>query len=198
VSDIGAKVAELARQRLDLAGATLRDEHFYASLPLCAIDAVFSIGVRYTATRSTVVRWAQSQIPQWAIDRRLSAENRSVSEFIAALGTATADELASGPFGNRQRTSSRNGILKAEAVRQFAMALRSAGIERFADIGDENKLLLAESTIRQIPGQKSGISFDYFLLLAGQDLPFRSGGRGNRYGFADGGKGCGDRCCSTA
>ncbi|MFZ5690713.1 MAG: hypothetical protein ACOY5F_05605 [Pseudomonadota bacterium] len=167
---MGAKVAELARQKLDLSAAALRDEHFYASLPLCAIDAVFSIGVNYTATRNTVLRWAQSQSPQWAIDRRLSAEDRSISEFLAALGTATADELANGPFGNRQRTSSRNGILKTEAVRQFAISLRSAGIERFADVCNEDKLSVAESAIRQIPGQKSGISFDYFLLLAGQDF----------------------------
>jgi hypothetical protein len=167
---LSEKVAELARRRLDLATATLRDEHFYASLPLCVIDAVFSIGVRYTGTRNTVVRWAQSQTPQWAVDRRLSAEDRTVSEFIAALGTATADELANRSFDNRQRTSSRNGILKAEAVRQFAIALQSVGIERFADVDDQDKLKSAESAVTRIPGQKSGISFDYFVLLAGHEL----------------------------
>ena len=30
-----------------LGNATFSDEDYYASLPLCVIDAVFSIGVRY-------------------------------------------------------------------------------------------------------------------------------------------------------
>ena len=37
----------------------------------------------------------------------------------------------------RQRTSSRSGILKADAVRRFAMALSEAGINDFPCIADE-------------------------------------------------------------
>jgi hypothetical protein len=43
-----------------------------------------------------------------------------------------------------------------------------AGIEDFANLTDE-RLTMAETIIRQIPGQKSGISFDYFRMLAGDD-----------------------------
>lgn len=68
-------VAEAARTKLNLAGARLRDEHFYASLPLCVIDAVFSIGVKYEGTKRTVIRWAEAQQPPWPLDRRKTVAN---------------------------------------------------------------------------------------------------------------------------
>lgn len=39
----------------DLKPLPLPEEFFYASLPLCVVDAVFSIGVTYTSTANTVV-----------------------------------------------------------------------------------------------------------------------------------------------
>lgn len=72
-------------------------------------------------------------------------------------------------FGNRQRTSSKSGILKAEAVHQFAKALLESGIHAFSDLRDRNKLEAAEKRVKQIPGQSSGITFTYFLMLAGED-----------------------------
>ena len=56
-------VAAAARTKLNLANATLSDGHYYASLPLCVIDSVFSIGARYESTRRTVIRWATAQEP---------------------------------------------------------------------------------------------------------------------------------------
>lgn len=169
-SNDGEKVADLARVVLNLADAKLRDEHFYASVPLCVIDAVFSIGVNYVATRRTVLRWASRQNPAWPIDRRTSSVEHTVSDLLAALGDRTDLELALGQFGNRQRTSSRNGILKAEAVRLFALALKEAGIDSFADLEDSEKVGRAEAMVKTIKGQRSGISFDYFALLAGHEL----------------------------
>jgi hypothetical protein len=140
----GALVAQLARQRIDLANAQLRAEHFYASLPLCIIDAVFSIGVRYAGTTKTVIRWAKSQVPEWPLYQRGISKEHGVSELIEAMSPHTDEELANRFFGNRQRTSTKNGILKSEAVRKFAVALRQAGIELFSDVDDEGKLLKAE------------------------------------------------------
>ena len=45
----------LACERLfDLNTLTLSESYYYASLPLCVIDAVFSIGVKYTSTQNAV------------------------------------------------------------------------------------------------------------------------------------------------
>jgi len=146
----------------------LPKEFFYASLPLCVIDAVFSIGVTYSSTRNTVVRFAERQ--GWVLgpveDR--SHGEKTVGDFLACYAGLSPDEAANQLFGNRQRTSSRSGILKAEAVQHFAIALQETGIEDFVDL-TEGRLTAAEATIRQIPGQKSGISFDYFRMLAGDD-----------------------------
>src|SRR5713226_7094466 len=155
-------VADAARKKLDLANAQLRDEHFYASLPLCVIDAVFSIGVKYVGTKRTVVRWAKAQTPEWPMDRRKTGREHTISEFINALSAFNSEQLAENIFANRQRTSSRSGILKAEAVRLFAKALQKANIETFTDIENEEKLEYADLLVKQIQGQ--GLSFDYFAL----------------------------------
>jgi hypothetical protein len=160
-------VADAADEKLNLAEVNLGREHFYASLPLCIIDAVFSIGVRYEGTKRTVIRWAKNQNPEWPLYRDEGDHEHTVDDFIRELGSLTADELADGPFGNRQRTSSANGILKAEAVRFFALALKEAGINNFDDMKSEEKINAAEKYVMEIKGQRSGISFDYFTLLGG-------------------------------
>jgi hypothetical protein len=72
-------------------------------------------------------------------------------------------------YCNRQRTSTRSGILKSEAVLHFSQVLQHHGVEYLQDvepiIGDPN----FEIDIRQIPGQRSGISLRSFYMLAGAD-----------------------------
>jgi hypothetical protein len=162
-------VAEAARSKLSLLDAALGDEHEYASLPLCVIDAVFSIGVKYASTKLVPPRWAAAQTNPWPIYRRASTVEHSISDFLEAAERFTSKKLASDIFKNSQRTSSTNGILKAKAVRLFAAALRKAGIERFADCEDETKLELAEALVKRVKGHSSGISFDYFRILVGHE-----------------------------
>ena len=109
------------------------------------------------------------RIPQWPVYRRASIIEHSISDFLEAADKFTCDELATDIFKNSQRTSSTNGILKAKAVKQFAAALRKAGIERFADLEDEAKLELAEAFVKDVKGQSSGISFNYFRILVGHN-----------------------------
>jgi hypothetical protein len=152
---------------LALHTVALDAEHEYASLPLCVIDAVFSMGAKYATTKLVPPRWAQAQTPQWPVHRREAGKEHSISEFLEATSPFTCDELATDVFKNRQRTSSKSGILKAKAVTQYAAALQKAGIERFADCDDEAKLELAEAYVKDIRGHSSGISFDYFRILIG-------------------------------
>jgi len=72
-------------------------------------------------------------------------------------------------FENCQRTSSKNGILKAEAVHSFANALLAAGINQPSDLRNHTKLAEAEKLVKRIPGQGPGTTFTYFLMLAGED-----------------------------
>lgn len=170
VSDV--QVHRLADYIIDtrLEPRALPPEFFYASLPLCVIDAVFSIGVTYTSTRNTVARfcerqeWKKSMVPD---QHRMNGEH-TIGTFLNLFDNLTPDQMADDLFGNRQRTSSRSGILKAEAAQQFAVTLKDAGINDFSDLGEEC-LAAAEALVHEIPGQKSGISFDYFRMLAGDD-----------------------------
>ncbi len=145
-------------------------EYRYASLPLCVIDAVFSISARYSSTQNTVERFCQ--FSGWTLfaaarETRGPGEH-SVHEFVAICENIVPKEMAASVYENRQRTSSRSGILKAEAVYLFCRALLSAGIDGFTDLTQERREF-AEAIILGLPGQSSGIAFDYFLMLAGDD-----------------------------
>lgn len=148
----------------------LPHEFFYASLPLCVIDAVFSIGVTYTSTVNTVIRFCEQQ--DWTRflepDAPQAKGEHTITEFLTLFDGLTPDQIANNLFGNRQRTSTRSGILKAEAVQRFAGALKESGIDGFDDL-TEARLSAAETLVRGIPGQRSGISSDYFRMLSGDD-----------------------------
>lgn len=164
--DVARLVAAILKQ-IDLGALALPEEYFYASLPLCVIDAVFSIGVTYASTQNTVARWCEAQgLPRL---RGPGVAELTIGDFLRVLHTSSPEDLAMKVFGNRQRTSARSGILKAEAVTRFAEVLRRHGVERFGDTEDAGRNALIERDIRVIPGQGSGISFEYFLMLAGSD-----------------------------
>ena len=165
-------VARLANyiEQTELKIPKLADEYRYASLPLCVVDAVFSIGVRYTSTQKVV-----SNLCEYAGWTRFfaSREARGAGEYgIGDLNSMFdkfgAEGMAESVFQNRQRTSSRSGILKAEAVLLYCRTLIKAGINDFPDLDGERREY-AEAIILGLPGQSSGIAFDYFMMLAGDD-----------------------------
>lgn len=149
----------------------LPKEYYYASLPLCVVDAVFSIGIKYSQTEKVVQNVGRNLALQ--VFREYgspipSNEQPTISEFLRLLGP-DPERAAQTTFQDRHRTSATKGILKADAVMQFCSALASSGIERFADAGDERRLNDARDRVRHIKGQGSGVSWGYFLMLAGDD-----------------------------
>ena len=70
---------------------------------------------------------------------------------------------------NRQRTSSRNGILKAEAVLHEARILESEGVGVPADLAGAGQERLDHLRRRwsSVTGQASGVSWRAFSLLVG-------------------------------
>jgi hypothetical protein len=168
-------VARAADTKLNLAQAKLDPEFFYMSLPLCVIDAVFSIGVNYSGVRKAVKRYCDTyglqeyRIPQ--LELPPISDQESITSFCMKAEEAGPQKMAQEVFCNSQRTSSRGGILKAQAVLEFAKVLRGFGIDNFQDIAKANYLGEIASEVRRIKGQKSGISLKYFWMLAGdQDL----------------------------
>jgi hypothetical protein len=160
-------------QQLKLQGASLGPEYFYQSLPLCVIDAVYSIGVRYGGVRNVVKRYCayfdlqelrnpREQIPP--LDKQ-----ESLLAFLEKMNRLGIAKFTEDIFNSRQRTSTRNGILKSEAVRRFATVLADGGIHFLQDVPPRIADVNLEGALRQIPGQASGISISYFFMLAGSE-----------------------------
>src|SRR5258708_4961098 len=167
-------ISHIEKSTIGLTEAALGPSSYWASLPLCVVDSVFSIGVKYyPGVENVVVRWCESQSPRWEQESRskpTSDVGPTVTEFIEIInrrldGGCTYENL----FHNKWRTSSRNGILKAEAVHLFAKELLACGINRFTDVRDHKKLAVAEKRLKGIPGQRSGLSFKYFQMLIGAE-----------------------------
>jgi uncharacterized protein (DUF4415 family) len=169
-SDI-QKFADTCREKLPLATAKFRDEYFYASIPLCVIDAVFSMGVKYTSTMNVVERTCQYfSIPQIDRDRLNNLTNQfSISHMLKEFNELGIERMTSEVFQNRQRTSATSGILKSEAVFLFCKVLSNFGVNNFGDISTLLVNQDFDQKIKAIPGQASGISLQYFFMLIGED-----------------------------
>ncbi|MBU2054965.1 MAG: hypothetical protein ABIJ57_12170 [Pseudomonadota bacterium] len=168
------RIAQYCEAHLNLQNAELSEEYFYRSLPFCIIDAVFSLGAKYSSTRNAVIRFCNGQALQRLRPARSPypdiPEQYSVQQFEEFLSNDDDYELiASEIFNNRQRTSTRNGILKAEAVHSFARILLQHHVSYFQDIPRVIQSPQFESDVCSIPGQTYGTSLKYFFMLAGED-----------------------------
>jgi len=165
-------LADYVIRVLSLDEAKLSDEYFYQNLSLCVIDSIYSIGVRYAGVQAVVDRYCRKfELKKVRDDRTnfpVSNEQESISEFCKRIEMCP-NELALTLFQNRQRTSAKSGILKAEAVQQFARILHSYEIENFQDVAQISSKASFEKSIQNIRGQRSGISLKYFWMLAGAE-----------------------------
>lgn len=160
-------LAECCKNQLDLSSFTF--DGYYQNLPLCVIDAVFSISARYTSTRNTVERFAR----HFDLDADLvknvppSTDQIPLNFLIESYQKYGLDFLTNKVYQNRQRTSTRNGILKSDSVLRFSQILRQHGIQYMQDVDRFIGHASFEKAIQQIPGQTSGICLRYFYILAG-------------------------------
>lgn len=168
MSDVDLLVSHIRKTLGDL-DAPLQDNEWYSSLGLCVTDAVYSLGVRYESVQAAVrnfCRWAH-----WEKDLAKAPREYTISEFVALLEPFNRDwdKIADEVFSNRQRTSPRGGILKAEAVYKFAKVLKQYGVDKYENIPPEGLKYKVAADIQGIRGQGSGLSYRYFLMLAGNE-----------------------------
>lgn len=155
---------------LNLENAELSSSYYYDSLPQCVIDAVFSIGVKYTSTTNVVKSYcAYYGLRVHNRDHDQKGDKHTISQLIDHITSTGVRKSADVIFQNHQRTSTRNGILKADAVLRFARVLQKYGVETLADMLSKGLPLQAEVEIMRIPGQKSGLSLRYLYMLSGDD-----------------------------
>ena len=150
---------DYCEQHLDF---TIADPPGYMSAPICALDSVFSIGICYRNVVRIVNRFCEFL--------REDSMNTVIttSEVIKRIEDISNTDLAE-QYLSHHRTSTTNGILKTEAFRSFLLVMQSNGIEDINDIHIKAGNATFEKAIKNIPGQKSGLSLDYFYILSHMD-----------------------------
>ena len=132
----------------------------YKSAPICALDSVFSIGVKYASVKNVV-----NNFLHWLGDLPMETEI-TTSEVLDRIGYRTDTEL-SGLLNNFQRTDTHeNSILKSEAYILFLQVMQRFNVETCEDIArmvDDQEF---QSTIKSIRGQSSGLTLEYLFILA--------------------------------
>jgi hypothetical protein len=136
----------------------------YASVGLAVIASVWSIGVRYQSVDNVIARYRAERLAGGA-DPEADAPG-DVRRFIEACG---GPEAFARRMGNRQRTSTTNGILKAEAVLHEARILEDEGVELTADLtgAGPERLDHLQDRWSTVAGQGSGVSWRAFSMLVG-------------------------------
>lgn len=152
------KLSNYCCSTLDFDNLQSDENYGYSSLVLCIIDAIFSIGVTYTSTRNTVQRFMEYFDTQ---------TNLSVRGFVQLYQEHSIEFMADNVFQNKQRTSTRNGILKAEAILRVAEVLLKYDVNHIEDINSVVNQAEFETDFKAVRGQSSGISLRYFYMLAG-------------------------------
>ena len=163
------KTVDFLEDEFDLENIELPDEYNYTCLPLCLLDAVFSIGVTYSSTRNTVQRYCEKYgIPCYNREDRSLSAFHTISDFIKNIESVGTEYFATDVLENRQRTSSRNGILKAQAVLDCAKVFQKNRIEDLQSFNDKMNSDI-EKEFLKIKGQSSGISLKYLKMLCGDE-----------------------------
>jgi len=167
------KIVNRCEQILDLTNAKLSNEYFYQSLSLCVIDAVYSLGARYESTRHVVIKYCNyfnlQRIRKDKNNLPKKETQEPIENFLEKMQRLGVEKFAKEIFQNRQRTSTKNGILKAEAVLKFATVLKKYNINYLQDVPAVISNSNFDKNIRKIPGQRSGKSLKYFFMLSGSD-----------------------------
>ncbi|MCA9911974.1 MAG: hypothetical protein KC496_01440, partial [Anaerolineae bacterium] len=154
------KLADYCEEKLDLSEIRLGEEYGYPTLPLCIIDAIFSINANYTSTANTVKRFA-AYFDETACS--------TVQDFVNLHDQYSAEFLVDHVYKNRQRTSTKNGILKAEAVLEVAKVLLKNDVNILEDMHRVASDRAFQTDYKAIRGQASGVSLRYFYMLTGTE-----------------------------
>jgi hypothetical protein len=132
------------------------------SLALCLLDAIWSMGVKYGGVINVLDRYKS-----WLTSAQRGSPDRSASQLIDDIDAVGGGDAFAELVNNRGRTSTRNGILKAQAVRDAASNLVTVGIDSTIDLRTRSGDREVERAFKATRGQSSGISWHYLLILAG-------------------------------
>lgn len=150
-----------------------RRERRWVSLAFCIVDAVWSIGAQYDKVVVPLVR--EKIASRLGVDQpTLPADGFRAKDplTLRQLGDLGLDELTE--LTNHQRTSTRNGILKSDAVLRHCHLFRQSCVETLEQaielMATEERFSELDQALRSIPGEGShGVRRGYLWMLIGND-----------------------------
>ena len=150
-----------------------RRQRRWTSLSFCIFDAVWSIGANYDNVVVPLVR--EKFAEKLGVTQPTIPASETLPEDplpLSKLGGLTVDSLTG--MTNRQRTSTRGGIRKADAVLQHVAVFRDHKVETMQDalalFPDLERFNQVDEALRSIPGEGSfGIRRNYLWMTVGQD-----------------------------
>ena len=195
-----AKLNAYCRMHLDLESRPLDFINFYVNLPLAVIDAVFSTGGHYRSTMNAVLGLAEYyDLP---ILRKAPVPIRdkqfSIADFLELYQEFGDEGMAVEIYHNRQCTSPRSGILKAEAARCFAQVLADFGVQHLQDVHKVLGWQRFTTAIHAIPGQRRGVSLHRFTMLVCEPNHYQIDRLVKHFLYAAGGERLTDGQCLAA
>ena len=164
-------LAQKCRETLDLS-RTDPNCRFPKSLPICLIEAVFSIAANNTSSQNTYLSYMRYYHIHSEEATGIILPEHTIDEFIDHVESfRDIHEFTDAVLKNHQRTSSKNGILKSEAVYEIAKVLQKYQINSLADFQgcSGERYCNLEKEILNIKGQSSGIMLKYLHMLAGSE-----------------------------
>lgn len=139
------------------------------SLALCVMDSIWSIGIKYQTVVRVLDRYLEQRGFGGIRDAQKCADGPSeFLEWVKSLNTheKAADEVSLRLKNGNKTSSAHNAVLKSEAVIRACQILQSMNVESTFDLIssiDEVK----PRWLYEVPGQRSGISWRYLLMLSG-------------------------------
>lgn len=148
-------------------------ERRWVSLTFAITDAVWSISADYDAVVVPLVR--RKLAAKFGVDQPTMPATDPIGDDpvpVTLLTELSLEELTA--LTNRQRTSTRGGILKADAVLRYARIFTDHGVTTMRDaielFGDTPRFDAIDSTLRQVPGEGGdGVRRGYLWMIIGKD-----------------------------
>ena len=142
-------------------GDPFRD--FYKSLPICILDAVFSIGVRYTSVVNVVNSYMATF--DLTISRTQTDETEhTIRDFLTNVAKYdTVEDFSKNVLHNMQRTSSRNGLVcqKHGINKSLSQYVRDAAMDKDVTVIDG-----MDDLIREL--RRQGNNLNQLVVMARQ------------------------------
>lgn len=136
------------------------------SLALCIIDSIYSTGAHYSSVLNVVKRYCTYRSEQGG-----DAYTDGLDELRNSFEELGGPDSWASQIGNRRPVSTAKGApLKAEAIAHVIKSFEALGIKSADDLRaarDGGGNSAAKKAWLSAPGQKSGITWEYALMLAG-------------------------------